>query len=168
MKRIWFLSFLMLVSLSFSACGSDISDNLLPPEERENPGGEDSSDNPENVEDMEIKMTIGGQVITVTMENNAAARDFISRLPLEITLNDFNNTEKIFYPEPKLNIEGVGRGCTPVAGDITIYVPWGNVAIFYKGWSQSNSLIKIGHIDGDGINILSAYSGDVHMKIEKN
>ena len=41
------------------------------------------------------------------MEDNAAARDFLSRLPLEITLNDYNNmTEKIFYPDPALTTEG--------------------------------------------------------------
>ena len=34
--------------------------------------------------------------------------------------------------------------CTPAPGDITIYVPWGNVAIFYKNGSRSNDLIRIG------------------------
>lgn len=116
---------------------------------------------------MKINITVGGRTITATMEDNAAARDLSSRLPLEITLNDYNNTtEKIFYPDPALKTEGVKRGCAPVPGDITIYAPWGNVAIFCKNWSYSNDLIKIGHIDGDGISALTV-SGDVKVKIAR-
>ena len=106
-------------------------------------------------------------MITATMENNAAARDFLSRLPLEVTLNDYNHvTEKIFTPSPVLTVEGVTRGCTPVPGDITIYVPWGNIAIFCKDWPYSNDLIKIGHIDGNGIEALSV-AGSIPVKFER-
>lgn len=114
-----------------------------------------------------VKITVGNRTITATMENNAAAQDFLSRLPLEVTLNDYNNiTEKIFYPSPALTTAGVPRGCAPVPGDITIYVPWNNVAIFCKSGSQSNDLIKIGRIDGDGINALNV-PGNVAVKFER-
>ena len=104
---------------------------------------------------LHINIIVGEQTITATMEDNGAARDFLSRLPLEVTLEDYNNgTEKIFYPDPELNLDDTPRGCAPVAGDITIYEPWGNVAIFCRDWSESSSLIKIGHIDGDGISLL--------------
>lgn len=116
---------------------------------------------------LKVNITVGNRTITATMEDNAAGRDFLSRLPLEITLNDYNNTtEKIFYPSPALTIEGVTRGCAPTPGDITIYAPWGNVAIFCKNWSYSNDLIKIGRIDGNGIDALTVI-GDIRVKIEK-
>ena len=116
---------------------------------------------------MKVNITVGDRTITATMEDNAAGRDFLSRLPLEVTLNDYNNTtEKIFYPNPALTTEGVTRGCAPTPGDITIYAPWGNVAIFCKSWSHSNDLIKIGRIDGNGIEAL-AVGGDIRVKIEK-
>ena len=51
-------------------------------------------------------------------------------------------------------------------GDITIYAPWGNVAIFCKNWSYSNDLIKIGRIDGDGIEVLNV-GGDIRVKFER-
>lgn len=106
-------------------------------------------------ESLGINIIVGEQTITATMEDNGAARDFLSRLPLEVTLEDYNNgTEKIFYPDPELNLDDTPRGCTPIPGDITIYEPWGNVAIFCREWSASNSLIQIGHIDADGINLL--------------
>lgn len=116
---------------------------------------------------MNVNITVGDRTVTATMEDNAAARDFLSRLPLEITLNDYNNmTEKIFYPDPALTTEGVTRDCAPTPGDITIYAPWGNVAIFCKSWSHSNDLIKIGRIDGNGIEALSI-AGDIPVKIER-
>lgn len=120
-----------------------------------------------DVSSLNVNITVGDRTVTATMEGNAAARDFLSRLPLEITLNDYNNTtEKIFYPEPALTTEGVTRGCAPTPGDITIYAPWGNVAIFCKSWSHSNDLIKIGRIDGNGIEALSI-AGDIPVKIER-
>lgn len=116
---------------------------------------------------MKVNITMGDRTITAMMEDNAAGRDFLSRLPLEVTLNDYNNTtEKIFYPNPALTTEGVTRGCAPTPGDITIYAPWGNVAIFCKSWSYSDDLIKIGRIDGNGIEAL-AVGGDIRVKIEK-
>lgn len=125
-----------------------------------------SREEPE-VASLKVKISVGDRIISATMEDNAAGRDFLSRLPLEVTLNDFNNTtEKIFYPEPALTLEGVKRGCAPVPGDITIYAPWGNVAIFCKNWSHSNDLIRIGHIDGDGISALTT-GGDIKVKFEK-
>lgn len=121
----------------------------------------------EGIASLKVNISVGDRTITATMEDNAAGRDFLSRLPLEVTLNDYNNiTEKIFYPSPALTTTGVTRGCTPTPGDITIYVPWGNVAIFCKNWSQTNDLIKIGHIDGDGISALNV-AGDVAVKFEK-
>lgn len=167
MKKILLISFLWLSVLSLSACGGGDDEplNLETPEQTD--GNSNNGNNTENNTAMKIHITVVDREITATMEDNAAAREFISRLPLEITLNDYNNTtEKIFYPDPALKTEGVKRGCAPIPGDITIYAPWGNVAIFCKNWSYSNDLIKIGHIDGDGISALTV-SGDVKVKIER-
>jgi len=123
-----------------------------------------NNNNPENNSRM-VNIKVGGQTITATMEDNVAARDFLARLPLDVTLNDYANTEKIFYPSPALSINGAPRGCTPTPGDITIYAPWGNVAIFYKSFSSSNDLIKIGRIDDSGIDALSI-TGNVQVRFE--
>lgn len=130
---------------------------------REEPDEPDTPD----ANSLNMNITIGDRTITATMEDNAAGRDFLFRLPLEVTLEDYNNTtEKIFYPSPALTTEGVTRGCTLSPGDITIYAPWGNVAIFCKSWSHSNDLIKIGRIEGNGIEALSI-AGDVRVKFER-
>lgn len=120
-----------------------------------------------DVSSLNVNITVGDRTITATMEDNAAARDFLSRLPLEVILNDYNDTtEKIFYPDPALTTDGVTRGCAPTPGDITIYAPWGNVAIFCKSGSHSNDLIRIGRIDGNGIEALSV-AGDIRVKFAR-
>lgn len=118
-------------------------------------------------ESLGINIIVGDQTITATMEDNGAARDFLSRLPLEVTLENYNSgVEKIFYPDPELSLDDTPRGCDPVPGDITIYEPWGNVAIFCQDWSASNSLIKIGHIDADGINLLQG-TESINVRFER-
>lgn len=114
-----------------------------------------------------IHVSAGGRTFAATLENNAAGRDFLSRLPLRATLDDYAGSEKIFYPSPALDTEGVVRGCTPASGDITIYAPWGNVAIFYKdGGSYSDELIRIGHIDDRALEALST-AGTLQVRFEK-
>lgn len=156
MKKLLLTPFILLTALSMAACSGDESEPSAP-EEPEAPG----------VSSLNVNITVGSRTVTATMEDNSAARDFMSRLPLEVTLNDYNDmTEKIFYPDPALNTEGAARGCAPEPGDITVYAPWGNVAIFCKSWPHSDDLIKIGRIDGDGAEALSV-AGDVPVRFER-
>ncbi len=118
-------------------------------------------------EALKINLTVDGKTVTATLIDNSASRDLVSRLPLEINLDDFNNTtEKIFYPKPSLNLNEKKNGIAPVPGDITIYELWQNVAIFCKSFSYSDDLIKIGHIDGDGIELFKK-KGKVKVTISK-
>ena len=140
MKKLLLIPLLLLTVLSMAACGGGDDEPFRPgqPETPEQPGEkEDGEPETPDVSSLNVNITVGDRTVTATMEDNAAARDFLSRLPLEITLND-----------------------------ITIYAPWGNVAIFCKSWSHSNALIKIGRIDGNGIEVLSI-AGDIPVKIER-
>ncbi len=113
-----------------------------------------------------VLMTIGENEVRIKMEDNEAARDFISRLPMEITLEDYNNvTEKIYHIEPELKLGDTPRGCSPIPGDVTIYIPWGNIAIFCKEWRYSEDLTKIGHIENDGIALLQR-AGDIKVSLK--
>lgn len=125
----------MFATFTMATCRDDGKKTFLP-EQPEQSGENDNDDT--DVPDatvMKVNITVGDSTVTATMIDNAAARDLLSRMPLEVKLNDYNNTtEKIFYPDPALTLDGVPRGCAPVPGDITIYAPWGNVA-FCKSWS---------------------------------
>jgi hypothetical protein len=84
---------------------------------------------PKRVESMKIRITIGERVITATMHNNPTARDFISLLPLTLTLEDYAKTEKISDLPRTLTKAHATSGADPSAGGITYYSPWGNLAI---------------------------------------
>jgi hypothetical protein len=84
---------------------------------------------------MKIRIKAGDKVITATLVDNATSRDFVSLLPLELTLQDYAATEKIGYLPRKLASDGAPPGSEPVAGDISYYAPWGNLAVFYRGFA---------------------------------
>jgi len=86
---------------------------------------------------MNIRMTINGKAVTATIADNATAKDFVSLLPLTLTLEDYNATEKIAYLPRKLSTKGAPAGIDPSVGDLAYYAPWGNVAIFYRDFGYS-------------------------------
>jgi hypothetical protein len=115
---------------------------------------------------MKIRFTIGNEVVTATLNDSAAARDFASLLPLTLTLEDYNRTEKIAYPSRKLSTEDAPAGIDPEVGDITQYSPWSNLAIFYRDFGYSPGLVLLGKIDG-GMEMLSV-PGSVSVTIERS
>ncbi|WP_260436370.1 cyclophilin-like fold protein [Burkholderia sp. Bp9143] len=114
---------------------------------------------------MQINMDIEGTTITATLENSAAARDFASLLPLTLTLNDYAATEKISDLPRRLSTIGAPAAMTPKVGDVTYYAPWGNLAIFHKGFRYSEGLVKLGTLD-TGIEIM-LQSGPLKVTISK-
>jgi len=53
----------------------------------------------------------------------------------------------------------------PSAGAIAYYVPWGNLAAFYRDFDYSRGLVQIGSIDS-GIEVLSR-PGSLRVTIER-
>jgi hypothetical protein len=96
---------------------------------------------------MKIRLTVDGKAIEATLLDNASARDFASLLPLTLTLEDYNSTEKISDLPRKLSTAGAPAGVDPAPGDIAYYAPWGNLAIFYKDFGYSKGLIRLGRIE---------------------
>ena len=96
---------------------------------------------------MKIQLELGDTVLSATLEDSAAAKDFASLLPLTLTLNDYAATEKVADLPRKLSTHGAPAGIDPALGDITFYAPWGNLAIFYKDFGYSAGLVKLGQID---------------------
>src|SRR5689334_21963477 len=48
----------------------------------------------ERSQDMKINITIGGKILTATLADNATARDFVSVLPLNLSMKDLFGREK--------------------------------------------------------------------------
>ena len=113
---------------------------------------------------MKIRLKIDGQSMTATLDDNPTARDFLSMLPLTLTLEDYASTEKITYPPRRLSTQGAPAGIDPEVSDITYYAPWGNLAPFYKDFGYSAGLIRLGRLD-TGVEALSV-RGSLKVTIE--
>lgn len=113
---------------------------------------------------MRIKLaTVDGDII-IKLENNSAAEDLAAMLPLDLDFSDYNNTEKIAYPPEEIDVSDTAGGTAPSIGDLTIYTPWGNLALFYQKWSYSSDLVPIGSIES-GIEYIPALDGAVHVEL---
>lgn len=116
--------------------------------------------------DLEIRLVIGSERFPLLLEDNAASRDFLGMLPLTVTLRDYNGTEKIGDLPGRLSTQGAPDGHEPAAGDMALYAPWGNIALFYRDFPWSSGLVLLGRLQR-GAETLAAMSGDVIAVFER-
>ena len=117
----------------------------------------------EQTADAKLSLQLADRKVTVTIADNAATQRLLGMLPTELSLTDFNSTEKIAYPPSKLSVSGAPKGHAPKAGDMCIYVPWGNICIFYHDYKFSSDLVYLGHVD-EGLDILSSQKTDFKVQ----
>ena len=79
-----------------------------------------------------------------------------SRLPVTLSFKDFSGMEKIAYFNKRLDETGQKVGCHPLAGDLCVYQPWGNLSIFYVDFKDDSNLIPIGRLES-GLDIVKAH-----------
>ncbi len=115
-----------------------------------------------------LSMQVGGQAVSIALADNVATQRLITQLPAELEFKDFNNTEKITYLPNKISVDGAPRGYAPKAGDMCIYVPWGNICIFYHDYKYTGDLVYLGHVE-TGLDTLSVQQNDfkVNLSVEK-
>jgi hypothetical protein len=123
MKKMLFLALAFGMALYHAPCGADNSSR-------------------------KISLKIGDTVLTATLIDSKTTQDFISLLPLTLTLKDYAGTEKVSDLPKKLSTVGAPSGSDPSVGDIAYYAPWGNLAIFYEDFGYSSGLVILGKIDG--------------------
>lgn len=102
----------------------------------------------------------------MSLYDNQTAKDLYSRLPLEVSIEDYNGTEKIIRFDDKLEEDSTAKGLEPTAGDVAVYAPWGNIAVFYKPFGYSDDLIKLGKVE-NGLDALSEISDGTKVTVTK-
>lgn len=115
---------------------------------------------------MEIRLIVGEETLFAILEDNPTSRDFARMLPVTLTMKDYNGTEKIGDPPHALSTEEAADGFDPSIGDITLYAPWGNLAIFYRDFPWSRGLIPLGRITS-GVEKLAALRGNFEVTFEQ-
>ena len=115
---------------------------------------------------MKIQITIGAKVITAALADNPTARDFVSVLPLTVSMKDLFGREK-YGDLPKALSEKGPRKHRYEVGDIAYWSPDQQFAIFYRQDGElipSPGIIPIAKI-GAGTEALNV-SGSVKVLIE--
>lgn len=121
----------------------EIDEESVSQESSSTEGTEDKTVETEN----KIKLIFEQGEMVVTLENNSASQDLLSRLPMTLTFEDYNGTEKISYLEEELDLTDAPDSTDPKKGDLTYYAPWGNLAFFYQDFRHSPQLIPLGKIE---------------------
>lgn len=164
MKKVFSLALALLLVLTLTACGANQNkvDEPTPPAASEaGPPAEVIPEQPqvpsesENQEQEEqpmdtakrIRFLVGEDEIVVRLEDNPAAESLYEMLPMELNFEDYNNTEKIAYPDETLTTDGAADRCTPQRGDLCFYAPWGNLCFFYRDFRESPSLVPLGTVE---------------------
>src|SRR6266849_10722843 len=115
---------------------------------------------------MKIRLKVRDAVLTATLVDSEAARDFASLLPLAVTMNDPCHREKYAHL-PRAISESGKRTRTYEVGDVAYWPPGPDVAIFYLHDGQKITdpgIIVIGKIDS-GVEALNV-SGSVKVTVE--
>lgn len=92
-------------------------------------------------------MTFNNLTMTAALYDNPSARDFVSMLPLDLTIEDYGGNEKIVRLPRKLTEEGSGPFGNEQPGDLCYFKPWGNLALFYGDY-RWDGLIRLGRFEG--------------------
>lgn len=96
-----------------------------------------------------VRFTAGLESVDVTIgEDSPATRDFLSMLPLTVTLEEFNQREKIADLPRPLSHQG-SPGSDPENGDLIYCIPWGNLGFYNNtaGIEYSDDTLHLGSYD---------------------
>jgi hypothetical protein len=87
-------------------------------------------------ESMKIDINIGGKILTASLADNATARDFVSLLPLNVSMKDLFGREK-YGDLPKALSESGPKKNTYEVGDIAYWSPDHQFAVYYRQDGES-------------------------------
>jgi hypothetical protein len=113
-----------------------------------------------------VRIEFNQQTLIATLYDNPSSRDFMSLLPLDLSIDDYSNNEKIAYLPRKLSEEGSGPFGDERPGDLCYYAPWGNLAFFHGSYRFSNGLIRLGRIEGNYELLLTRGKFDLRVDLQ--
>ncbi|RDB62427.1 hypothetical protein C1878_08035 [Gordonibacter sp. 28C] len=110
-------------------------------------------------------VTIDGQEIAVTLDDNETARAFAALLPLELDMLDVNGNEKFAALADPLPSHASAPGRIE-AGDLMLYGDDG-VVLFYESFSSSYSYTRLGRVDDPSALASVADAASVRVTFER-
>jgi hypothetical protein len=115
-----------------------------------------------------IRLLVGDDVATATLEDSAAARAFAAMLPVTIDMHDLFGREKPGRLPRQLSIDGARREFDYQVGELAYWAPGSDIAIFDADDGQAipqPGLVRLGTID-TGLEVIAAAGNDFEMTIQ--
>ena len=97
----------------------------------------------------EIEFVVDGKAYPATLNETTAAANLLSRLPLEVTFENFGSNERITYFDSALPLAGKADHSAPKVGTLAVYEPWGNLCVFRVPFHASRDLFILGEVRED-------------------
>lgn len=120
----------------------------------------------ETSHNMKINIKISGRTLTATLADNPTAQDFVSLLPLKVSMNDLFGREK-YGDLPRAISEKGPRTHSYQVGDIVYWSPDHQLAVYYRQDNEtipSPGVIPVAKIEA-GVEAFNV-SGSVKVTIE--
>src|SRR6266705_6761950 len=115
---------------------------------------------------VKLRLKVADRTITATLIDTEAARDFVSLLPLTLTMNDLFKREKFGHLPRAISKEGKSTHAYAI-GQLAYWSPGPDVAVFYRHDGEripDPGIIVIGKL-GAGVEALDV-PGSVRVKFE--
>lgn len=112
---------------------------------------------------MHIRIIAGERTIVFELNDSQAARDLAAQLPLDIDVENYGSSEKIFYPPRKLNTSGAPLAKDVRPGTLCYYAPWADVVMFYGSFGSAPGLYELGHAV-QGAEHIQSLSGSIRIE----
>lgn len=143
------LFLVLLIAFSLTACGSKDESSYGENHNEVNSHSDTSSVDQSESTNMKIKLILDHEEFIVTMYDNPTSQDFLARLPLTLTFEEYGGFEKLSILEQGLTTKDAPAGTIPESGDIGYYAPWKDINMYYTDWSYSSGLVKLGKIESN-------------------
>ena len=117
---------------------------------------------------VQIRLRIGSDVATATLEDSAPARDFAAMLLTTIPMHDLFGREKAGRLPRQLDIDGATREFDYQVGELAHWPPTNDVVVDYADDGQAipqPGLVRLGTIDS-GLEVIAAAGNDFQLTIE--
>ena len=116
-----------------------------------------------------VRFSTDSETLNVTIgEDSPATRDFLSMLPLTLTMEEFAGREKIADLTRPLSHEG-SPGSDPEDGDLIYFVPWRNLGFYYNasGIEFSDQTIHLGRYNATPEDLARFEGQNVRVEVSR-
>jgi hypothetical protein len=114
-----------------------------------------------------VRMTVDGTTVDATLDDNPSARDLLTRLPLTLTVRDYNGVEKTAALAEPLTLDGAPRGADPAPFDIGYYAPDQVLVLYYRDVGFFNGIVALGRFDPAAAAVVEQQPDDSTVTIER-